>query len=178
MQLSDLKSQMQAKVEEELEKHLREIPDTVERVVEDAVLSIIGVRRNGRGYEVDHWSKREEALNGYIKRKVEESLAEFVGPLIDKELKRLLGLVSLKNSIASQLARDAQYAFERAFKDRLGERFKQLGTKMGERIGAQLEEMLADVAKFNDEICDPESFQGKIGELFLEEIAQITSQTA
>lgn len=178
MQVSDLKRQLQQKVEAELEKQLREIPATVERVVEDAVLSIIGVRRNGRNYEVDTWSKREQALHGYIQRKVEDKLNEIVGPLVDKELKRLLKLVSLRASIARQLSQNVQYIFERAFKDRVSKRFEELGTKMGSRIGDQLDSMLEDVAKFNDEICDPESFQGKIGELFLEEIAQITSQTA
>ena len=176
MQISDLKQQLQQKVEAELEKQLREIPATVEKVVQDAIISIIGVRRNGKHYEVDTWSKREQALHGYIQRKVEEKLEEFVGPLVEKEMKRLLKLTSLNNSIAYQLSQKAQYCFEHKFKSRIGERFEKLGEKMGQRIGDQLDAMLADVAKFNDDVCDPESFQGRIGELFLEEVAKLTSQ--
>lgn len=173
-----LRTKLKDQVEAELEKQLRAIPETVEKVVESAILGIIGVRRMGKGYDVDTFSKREEALNGFIKRKTEEKLEEIVGPLVEKELTRLLKLVTLPRSITDACQSNLRYDFERAFKDRIGERFKRLGEKLGDRFSEELDTMLDDVAKFNDDVLDPDSFEGRIGNLFLEEIAEQAAEAA
>lgn len=175
--LSKAQKQLHDKVEQELEKQLREIPKTVEKVVESAVLSIIGVKRQGNGYGVDTWGKREEALNSYIKRKTEEKVEEIVGPYVDKELKRLFKLVTLRKAITAQIQSSIHYQFESAFKKKVGERFEELGEKLGANVADELDKMMADVATFNDDIFDPGSFQGRIGNLFLEEIAEQTASS-
>lgn len=170
--LSAMRQQLQEKVETELEKQLRAIPATVEHVVSSAILSIIGIRKDRNGYSVDTFGKREESLNGYIKRAVERKLEEIVGPFVEKELKRLLPRVTLPRSIVSDMHHSLKWDFERAFKDKLGGRFKELGKKFGETIADELDAAMVDVGSFNDDILDPKSFQGRIGKLFLEEIAE------
>jgi len=170
-----LRTKLKDQVELELEKQLRAIPKTVEHVVENAIIGIIGVRRMGNGYDVDTFSKREEALNGFIKRKTAEKIEEIVGPVVDAELRRLMGLITLKRQIIDRCQSGLQHDFERAFRDRVKEKFAQLGRKLGDQFSDEIDGMLEDVATFNDDVLDPDSFEGRIGSLFLEEIAKQTT---
>jgi len=173
IKLDKISAQLRQRVEEELARQLKDIPNTVQKVVESAILSILGVvREGGGGYRVDTFGKREECLNSYITKKVGQALEKMVGPTVDKEMRRLLKTVSLQKSIATRIATTARYQFEDSFKRGVHDRFAKLGNKMANQISDELEAIMKNVAHFNDEICDPSSFEGKIGELFLEEIAR------
>jgi hypothetical protein len=177
LDLSGLRSQMRNRVEEELERQLREIPKTVEKIVESAVLSILGIDKCGRGYKVDSWGQ-SETLNGYIQRKTEAAMHEVVGPIVEKELKRVSKLVTLRRDMALAISSNAQYQLESAFREAIGDRYKSLGEKLAKQVGDELDKMLDGTAKFNDDVFDPDSFQGRIGRLFLEELAEQASENS
>ena len=169
--LSHIRKKLLEQVELELEKQLRNIPQKVEAVVESALLSIIGVQRSSGGYSVDTWDKRAEALNGFIKRKTEEKIEQIIGPLVEKELNRLFKLKSLRHSISDRCHNRLIYEFEDSFKGKVNNRMSKLGEKFGEQIGDELDKAL-ESGEFITELADPNSFQGRIGNLLLEEIAQ------
>lgn len=175
IKLDSIKEKLQNTVEAELEKQLRNIPNIVHRIVNESILTIIGVRRGGSGsggggYSVDPFSKT--GLNDYIERQVNKKIEEILGPLLDKHLKQLLKSVTLQRSITTETERQATYCFERKFREEVTKKLEKLGTKFGERIGEELDAVLDGVGDHSTEIEDPTSFQGRLGQLFLEEIAE------
>lgn len=51
-------------IEEKAAKHLEDIERTIDRTIESAVLSLIGLEKNGHrgGYEIDHCNSRNSVL--------------------------------------------------------------------------------------------------------------------
>lgn len=174
--LEEIKDELNQKIEEELARQLRAIPQLVEEVVKSSVLSIIGVIKAGNGYSVDRYNK-ENPLHSYIKRTVDETVQKQVTYLINKELIRLLKTKSLSRSIIDSTMSNATYCFEQETRTQLRNSFSELAKRYAKKIEKYLEEAMADVSQINLDILDPNSYEGLLGELLLEEQARLIAET-
>ena len=163
--------EINAKIEEELAKQLRRIPELVEKAVSQAVLSILGISKRNGGFEVDTFGGKNP-LNGYIQRTVETSMDTYVKPLVDKKLKGLMNRKTLPRSVATETIRQASYTFTRTVKNRVEKKMESLGKKAADRVCEHLEDSLDEIGNINLDINDPKSFEGPIGDVLLEEVAQ------
>lgn len=177
MEVSEVKQKINKRVEAELAKQLENIPRKVEQVVETAILSIIGLERTGQGYRVDRFGNKNP-LNNYVERKVQEALEKHVSEIIQTELDRLIKRSKiLKRDIADNIARHVDYTFEREFRTKLDKKFEDLAQKYADKIGEELDEALQGVGEINEDLFDPKSYEGKIGELLLEEQARVLAES-
>lgn len=186
--LEQVREQVRERIEAELAKQLREIPQTVKRIVESAILSILGIHRDSRGYFVDAFGGNNP-LNSYIQEKVDQSMGSYVAPLVNKELARILKFKTLPRDIGRKVAQNSEWKFERAVKERLEKKFDELAERYAERVEQEFEEIterieqefekiLAGIADINEDIYDPNSYKGLLGEVLLEERARILAESS
>lgn len=171
-EIEKAKDQISKQIQNELANQLRRIPSLVEEALTGAVLSILGIRKTGNGYDVDSWSR--SPLNSYIKDKVHESMVKHAGPLVDAELSRLTKLKTLPRSIAEASVRQSEYAFTSAVKDTLDNALKQLAKKYSEKVREFVDSSLKE--NINLDIMDPNSYEGILGEVLLEEQARLMAK--
>jgi hypothetical protein len=169
--MQSAQAEINQKIEEELAKQMRLIPEIVEKAVSGAVLDILGIRKDRQGYSVDTFGGKNP-LNAYIQRKVEELMNALIEPIVSKELTRLMKFKTLPRSVAEEIAKQAHYCFTRTVKSKVEKKMEAVGEKAASRVGEVLENALDGVGQINIDIDDPNSYEGPIGEVLLEEIAE------
>lgn len=166
---------LQEKFDEILAKKLEELPQIVDHTLKCCVMSMLGISVDGQG-RASYWSHDDSRISRFIKDRIKDSLEEFVGPLVDKELKRLMKLKSLPRSIADDC--------ERRFSYELGDKVRDVvmnkGEEAGKRIAAvietkiekQIEDEVENIKKANGELFNQENFESKVGKIMLDSAAK------
>lgn len=177
-ELNEVKRQINSKIEEELAKQLRNIPELVENAVKSAVLSILGITKIGNGYKVaeNHFSSDKNKLHAYICRVTDEAVEKHTDELIESTFKRLITRKTLPQSIVDTTIKRFETNFSYAVADKLRKEFNALEEAYVKKLKANLDAMLSDIGNINTDILDPTSFSGPIGEILLEEQAKILAE--
>jgi hypothetical protein len=163
-------------VEDELERQLRDLPQTIDQILHSAVWSILGLRDCGRGRNtVDTWDKNNP-ICAYIRAKADEAVQEVVGPLLKKQLSAWVKTKTLSDSITDSTMRQLSYTFDNSFRSGLHDIFERLAKRYLKRVEEELSKELDNIGAINTDLNDPESYKGKLGRLLLEEQAKLLAE--
>lgn len=167
--MSEIQERIRNKVEEQLANELENIPVIVHETVQNAVLSLLGLRRNGSSYEVDTFNK-DSPLRAIILETITDEIRPIVSDLAMKELKRVMEMKSFKDSMSKEIAKDARRNFSRVLDRRLDEIFSNLAEHFTDQINVEVNKMVETGDYKNCDLFDPEAYEGKLGELVMKHI--------
>lgn len=175
MEITEAREQIKKHFEAEIARQLEQIPSMIQEVIEQAVLSIIGIRKTHDGYCVSNIGPHNP-LSRYIQDTTDRVVRENVEPLVSKELSRLLKFKTLPRDIVEEAARSAERAFQSTVRRRLTDGYDKLARGMCARIDEHFKEILSEINEINEDVFDPSSFDGVIGEILLEEKARVLAE--
>jgi len=164
------------RIEEELARQLKQIPYLVERTVENSILAILGVERNGRGFKVDTFAGKENPVNSFVIKKVEGALKDTAEPIVNRAIALLCEDEKFQRDLAEKVSRNYRSDLVGAVSHKTKKHAESLAEKCFDKIQKEFDDAISDIGAINTDITDPNSFKGPLGEVLLEEAAEIMNK--
>lgn len=159
------------KADEIIAKYIADMPERIPQMLDNAVWTLLGLRKFGNGRAEPDPFPETRVLKTLMAETASAVLNKHLKPILEKAARKLCKLRHEKSAFADQLASEALRDFDYTIRDHLSRRAKQSAEAVAEVIfDSVTEKLLPDI---NLDLDNPESFQGKLGELLLAKKAEL-----
>jgi hypothetical protein len=176
IQLTDTQQKEITRIADDtIAKFIRELPKNIEDLLNRGILSILGFsNKYGGGIEVDHCNGNRTAISQIVQRQCMSVLEESIKPIAKRAIQELQN----DPNIISALAKEAKEIYVRKIGEALSAGASKFAATQAQQVIEGLDTIdLSGVFPNNIELEHPGSYETKVGELILEEVARQTSKS-
>jgi len=163
--------QIQNAIDTEIAKFLENLPSMIQKDLRSAALSVIGLTDRWGKMEVDCNSKGQKIIKDLIERTVKEETEKNLEEIVREEVLEFINsedAIKLRKVVIKSIAVDYRDDVRRAANRLYADHVKNFAEGFINGLSAAVSDK--DFGPQNQDIEDPNSFEGPLGPIFLQEL--------